>query len=83
MQMQNMQFRDAVDALGGCATRAEIAQALGASFYSVKQALLPSDSSAHRPPPPGWQTALARLTRKRARQLTKLADRLEAEADRA
>lgn len=75
-----VEFRAAVKALSAGFTHDEIADVLGASFYSVKQALLPSDSPAYRSPPPGWQKALSKLARKRGGDLAKLADQLDREA---
>ena len=36
------------------------------------------DAVHYRPPPPGWERAIAELTRKRARELDKLAEELGA-----
>lgn len=72
-----MDFRTAVEGLAGCVTRQEIAEALGVSFYSVKQALLPTESAAHRSPPPGWEVALVKLAKARGKELGKLVEQLE------
>lgn len=73
-----MEFREAVDALTGTYTQAEIAKAIGVSYHSVRQALLPGSSAAHRSPPEGWEAVIARLARERARELERLARELEA-----
>jgi hypothetical protein len=75
-----MDFRSAVDRLRDCATREEIAIALGVSFYTVEQALLPGSSAGFRNPPPGWEKGIAKLARKRGGELVKLAEQLEREA---
>jgi len=75
-----MDFKSAVDRLRYSATREEIAEALGVSFYSVAQALLPNDSGGFRKAPPGWEQGLAKLARKRGGDLVKLAEQLEREA---
>jgi hypothetical protein len=72
-----MDFRTVVDRLRERPTREDIADALGASFYSVAQALLPETSSGRRAPPGGWKSKLAKLARKRAAELVKLAEQLE------
>lgn len=72
-----MDFRTAFDRLAAGITREHVAGEIGVSFHSVRQGLLPESSAAHRPPPPGWQAAVARLARRRAAELVKLADRLE------
>lgn len=78
-----MDFREAVERLNATETRERIADELGVSFFSVRQALLPEGSKSKRPAPANWRSALARLARERARRLEELAARLEQEDERA
>lgn len=70
-----MDFKKAVDELMGM-TIGEIAQALGVSSPTVKQARLESSAKAYRNPPHGWEVKLAKIARQRAARLSRLADRL-------
>lgn len=72
-----MEFREAVERLNATDTRERIAEELGVSFYSVRQALLPEGSKSKRTAPPGWRPVLARLARERVQQLEELAEALE------
>lgn len=72
-----MDFRRAVERLNECTTREELADALGVSFWTVKQALLPAESAGHRSPPSGWRAVLAQVARARARRFDALAEQLE------
>lgn len=73
-----MDFITANDALTACLTHAEIAEATGVSVQTVRQARLALDHPNNRPPPQGWQKAIATLARERAGELVKLAKELEA-----
>jgi predicted transcriptional regulator len=73
-----MDFKKATDELMAGMTRGEIADALGCSEATVRQARLDESANAHRNPPPGWEARAARLAAKRADQLRRLAERLEA-----
>lgn len=75
-----MDFRTAVKALGGAYTQQDIADALGVSWHSVKQASLPSDSPGHRNPPEGWERALVKLAEKRSEEMDDLAFGIEKSA---
>lgn len=57
-------------------TRGEIADALGVSEASVRQARLEESAKAHRKPPDGWETKVAKLARQKAERLARLAERL-------
>jgi len=59
-------------------TRGEIADALGVSEATVRQARLDEAAKAHRNPPEGWEGKVAKLARHRAERLARLADRLQA-----
>jgi len=72
-----MNFRDATDALCEGVTHGELAEALGSSVASIRQARLDPRAKAHRAPPPNWNAAVAKLARSRADQLLRLAKKLE------
>lgn len=55
----------------------EIAKALGVSYSTVRATRLPTSSPSHRNPPEGWESALAKLARERAGDLSRLAAELE------
>jgi predicted transcriptional regulator len=74
-----MNFKKATDELMAGMTRQEIADALGVSEATVRQARLDDAAKAHRSPPQGWEGRLARLAAQRAERLRRLADRLTAE----
>jgi len=80
---ERMDFKTAVEQLGQRPTREDLADALGVSFWSVKQALLPEGATNRRSPPAGWRRVLAKLAREHARRLEELAARLEQEDERA
>lgn len=73
-----MEFKDATDCMmaRGIALP-EIAAAVGVAYTTVRASRLARGSSSRRPPPDGWEKALAKLARKRARELDKLASELE------
>ena len=73
-----MDFRQATDrARAACIRLPDIAEATKASPAAIKQARMDPENEAFRNPPQGWERALAKLARKRARALDRLADRLE------
>ena len=74
----DMDFKEATDQLTDlCATLDDVAVAVGRAPSSVRKARLAPDSSSYRRPPPGWESAIAKLARERALELTKLAEELE------
>jgi hypothetical protein len=70
-----MNFRKATDELIASVTLEDLADTLGVSVQAVRQARAKEDSTAYRPPPAGWEAAVARLARKRAGRLARLAAR--------
>ena len=56
--------------------REQIAEALGVYEATVRQARLDESAKAHRKPPEGWEATVARLAKKRAERLYKLAEQL-------
>lgn len=71
-----MDFKKATEELMAGMTRGQIADALGVSEATVRQARLEPDAKAHRNPPEGWEPKLAKVAHKRAEQLRRLAERL-------
>ena len=75
-----MDFKEATDrAIETCVTLADIGVATGVSHQTVRRARLDPGKSAgsFRPPPDGWESAIAKLARERAAELVKLARELE------
>lgn len=73
-----MDFIEATDrAIQTCITLAEIAKAAGVSHHGIRRARLKPGTSSYRSPPAGWEGKLAKLARKRARELERLAEELE------
>jgi GMP synthase-like glutamine amidotransferase len=75
-----MDFRKATDELLACISHQELADALGVSVATVRQARLDSAAKAHRSPPEAWEAAVARLARAQGDRLLRLAKRLKAKA---
>jgi hypothetical protein len=73
-----MKFKHATDELLKAVTLEDLAETLGASVQSVRQARAQEGSAGFRKPPEGWEAAAAKLARRQASKLGRLADRLEA-----
>ena len=71
-----MDFKKATEELMAGMTRGQIAEALGVSEATVRQARLDESANAHRNPPAGWEAKVAKLARQRAERLSRLAERL-------
>ncbi len=71
-----MDFKSATEILMAGMTREQIADALGCSEATVRQARLDDTAKAHRNPPEGWEATVASLARKRAERLLQVANRL-------
>lgn len=71
-----MDFKSATDILFATISHADLAERLGCSVASIRQARLSPDALAHRAPPPGWQEAVRELARERGAELQALADAL-------
>lgn len=68
---------EATDRLTARVTLHDVAEEAGVSHALVRQARLDRDHRNHRDPPRGWEAAVARLARKRAEELARLARELE------
>ena len=74
-----MDFKKASEELMAGMTRGQIADALGCSEATVRQARLEPTANAHRNPPEGWEVVLAKLAKKKAEQYQRLAISLRAQ----
>lgn len=74
-----MDFRTAANLLGHQVTTADMADALGVSPHSVRQARLQEGAPGFRKPPDGWAQAFVRLAQERCSELKALVEALERE----
>ena len=73
-----MNFNEASDrATTTCITLADVAGASGVTHHAVRRARLDPGTDSYRPPPAGWEKAIAKLAREKAGELEKLAEELE------
>lgn len=72
----DLSFADATDALLVSISREDIANRLGVSVATVKQARLPVEAHAHRPPPKGWRSAVLAVAEEMAEHYRRLADEM-------
>lgn len=77
-----MDFKKATDALFARVTHDDLAEAIGVSVASVRQARLASNAEAHRGPPDGWERATLRLSEAQARHFRTLSAKLRKAAER-
>lgn len=74
-----MEFRTAANVLGDQVTTAEMAEALGVSPHSVRQARLQLGAPGYRTPPEGWRPVFVSLAERRIRELRELVEELARE----
>jgi hypothetical protein len=72
-----MNFREATDELLASITLDDLAVTLGKPVQSIRMARAEEGSASFRPAPEGWEGAAAKLARKRATKLLKLAAKLD------
>ena len=60
-----MNFKEATDGLFDRIDHAELAESLGISVASIRQARLSPNARAYREPPKNWEDAVIRLAEKR------------------
>jgi hypothetical protein len=72
-----MSFSEATTRLAECPTHQDIADIVGASLQSVRQARMSEGADGYRAPPPQWEQGIAKLARGRADELVRLAMVLE------
>lgn len=71
-----MNFKDATDGLFDRISHEELADALGVSVASIRQARLPETAKARREAPKNWQEAVIRLAEKRLKHYRQLIEQL-------
>ena len=69
-----MDFKNATDRLTACLSHVDIAEAAGVSVQLIRQARADSTNPSYRSPPDGWRKVVARLARRRAKELNALAE---------
>jgi hypothetical protein len=70
-------FKKATDELLWTFSHSELADALGVSVPTVRQARLDGHAKAHRSPPDGWETKVSSLAKQRGERLLALSKRLQ------
>ena len=71
-----MDFKKATDSLFERISHEDLADALGVSVASIRQARLGPSANAYRQPPSNWQAAVARVATQRAKRLQNLIENL-------
>ena len=71
-----MDFKEATDGLFDRISHENLAEALGVSVASIRQARLPETAKAYRQPPTGWQDQIIRLSERRIMHYRQLIDRI-------
>jgi hypothetical protein len=77
-----MNFKDATDGLLDRISHEELAEALGVSVASIRQARLPERARAFRAPPKSWEDTLIRMAERRVMHYRQLIDQIRREAPR-
>ncbi|HEV7513960.1 MAG TPA: hypothetical protein VGO27_19855 [Candidatus Acidoferrum sp.] len=75
-----MDFREATDQLFHQIDHDTLAEELGVSVASIRQARLKPDSMAHRAPPKQWERAVLALAERQIEHYKKLAQKLRRES---
>jgi hypothetical protein len=71
-----MNFKEATDGLFDRISHEDLAEALGVSVASIRQARLPETAKAHRQPPKAWQDKVIRLAESHIMRYRKLIDQV-------
>lgn len=74
-----MDFREATDKLFDGVQQADLAEALGVSIASIRQARLSPNAKAYREAPKNWRYAVIRLSEKRIMDHRQLINQLRSE----
>jgi len=74
-----MDFKEATDGLLDRVSHQELAESMGISVASVRQARLRPDANAYRNPPENWEDVVIRLAEKRVWHYRKLIERIRGE----
>jgi hypothetical protein len=73
-----MNFREATNGLFDRVDHQDLADRLGVSVASIRQARLRPEAGAHRAPPQDWRDAVLRLAEERVAHYRKLIEHLRA-----
>jgi hypothetical protein len=76
MVVHTMNFKETTDGLFDRMDHKDLADRLGVSVATIRQARLRAEAEAHRTPPPGWQHAVIRLAEERVAHFRKLIERM-------
>lgn len=71
-----MDFRKATDELFAGLSHEDLARVLDVSIATVRQARLQPTARAHRSPPEGWESAVAKLAETQIRHYKRLVEEL-------
>lgn len=71
-----MDFKKATDSLFENVDHARLAEELGVSVATIRQARLDDAAKAHRSPPTEWEDAVIRIAEERQEHYKKLIERL-------
>ncbi len=74
-----MTFKEATDELLKRLDHAELAEAMGVSVASIRQARLVREANAYREPPRDWRYAVIRLSERRIMECRNLIEALRQE----
>jgi hypothetical protein len=69
-----MDFKEATDGILDRISHEKLAEALGVSVASIRQARLPTDAKAYRTPPKHWKDTIIRLAERRIMHYRQLID---------
>ena len=69
-----MNFKEATDALFSGVSHADLAERLGVSVASIRQARLARGAKAYRAPPEKWEEAVIRIAESQIMRYRKLID---------
>lgn len=72
-----MNFKEATDALFDRVTHEELAETLGVSVASIRQARLATQALSHRSPPKRWEAAVRTLAERQVTHYRALIDELD------
>jgi len=76
-----MNFKGATDVLFDNLTHSDLAEALGVSIATIRQARLKASALSHRSPPSDWKHVVIRLAERRIMHYRRLIDNLRAQED--
>jgi hypothetical protein len=71
-----MDFKEATDGLFEGISHADLAEELGVSVASIRQARLPQTANSHRAPPKNWEFAAIRLAERQMMKCRKLIEQI-------